>query len=76
MSKEVKDTLVDKQFFLLEKLLTDDCPDVRVVAVEGACRILLLFWETIPSPTITKIITKVFDDMSHDSCIELISSFL
>ncbi|KAJ7952761.1 putative Condensin-2 complex subunit G2 [Quillaja saponaria] len=69
--KEVKDNLLDNQFFLLERLLTDDCPDVRVVAVEGACRILHLFWEIIPSPTITKIITKVFDDMSRDSCNEV-----
>lgn len=70
-TKEVKDTLFDKQFFLLEKLLTDDCPDVRVVAVEGCCRILHLFWELIPSATITKIITKIFDDNSHDLCNEV-----
>lgn len=65
-TKEVKDTLLDKQFFLLEKLLMDDCPDVRVVAVEGCCRVLHLFWEIIPSSTITKMLTKFFDDMSHD----------
>ncbi|GMH14840.1 hypothetical protein Nepgr_016681 [Nepenthes gracilis] len=65
-TKVVKDTLLDKQFFLLERLLTDDCPDVRVVAVEGCCRVLHLFWEVIPSSTITKILTKIFDDMSHD----------
>ncbi|KAF5736222.1 hypothetical protein HS088_TW14G00358 [Tripterygium wilfordii] len=65
-TKEVKDALLDKQFFLLERLLMDDCPDVRVVAVEGCCRILNLFWEVIHSSTITKIITKIFDDMSHD----------
>ncbi|KAK3020809.1 hypothetical protein RJ639_047681 [Escallonia herrerae] len=65
-TKEVKDTLLDKQFFLLEKLLMDECPDVRVVAVEGSCRILHLFWEIIPSSTITKLITKILDDMAHD----------
>ena len=70
-TKEVKDTLLDKQFFLLERLLADDCPDVRVVAVEGSCRILHLFWEIIPSTSITKTITKIFDDMSHDICIEV-----
>ncbi|KAK1588054.1 hypothetical protein Q3G72_019459 [Acer saccharum] len=70
-TKEVKDTLLDKQFFLLEKLLMDDCPDVRVVAVEGCCRILHLFWEIIPSSTITKILTKIFDDVSHDLCNEV-----
>ncbi|KAH9619353.1 hypothetical protein KSS87_002876, partial [Heliosperma pusillum] len=65
-SKEAKDTLLDKEFFLLEKLLKDDCPEVRVVAVEGCCRILRLFWEIIPSSTITKILTIIFDDASHD----------
>lgn len=69
--KEVKDTLLDKQLFLIEKLLMDDCPDVRVVAVEGCCRILHLFWEIIPSSAITKIITKIFDDISHDLCNEV-----
>ncbi|CAA0841052.1 ARM repeat superfamily protein [Striga hermonthica] len=70
-TKEVKDTLLEKQFFLLEKLLMDECPDVRGVAVEGCCRILHMFWEVIPSPTITKIITKISDDMAHDSCSEV-----
>ncbi|XP_059644076.1 uncharacterized protein LOC132285860 [Cornus florida] len=69
--KEVKDTLLDKQFFLLERLLVDECPDVRVIAVEGFCRILHLFWEIIPSSTITKVITKIFDDMTHDTCNEV-----
>ncbi|KAK9284314.1 hypothetical protein L1049_023485 [Liquidambar formosana] len=70
-TKEDKDTLLDKQFFLLEKSLMDDCPDVRAVAVEGSCRILHLFWEIIPPSTITKIITKILDDMSHDICNEV-----
>ncbi|KAK6237763.1 hypothetical protein QUC31_003232 [Theobroma cacao] len=70
-TKEVKDTLLDKQFFLLERLLMDDCPDVRVIAVEGCCRILHLFWEIIPSSTITKIISKIFDDMAYDTCNEV-----
>ncbi|KAE8706340.1 ARM repeat superfamily protein, putative isoform 2 [Hibiscus syriacus] len=70
-TKEAKDTLLDKQFFLLEKLLMDDCPDVRVIAVEGCFRILHLFWEIIPPPTITKMITKVFDEMAYDACSEI-----
>ncbi|CAH2034028.1 unnamed protein product [Thlaspi arvense] len=70
-TKEEKDTLLDKQFYLLEKLMSDECPDVRSVAVEGLCRVFYLFWEVIPSPTITKIITKLFDDMSHESCSEV-----
>ncbi|RDX71533.1 Condensin-2 complex subunit G2, partial [Mucuna pruriens] len=75
-TKEEKDTLLDKQFFLLERLLTDDCPDVRTIAVEGSCRVLHLFWEVIPSPIITKIITKIIDDLSHDVCNEVRLSML
>ncbi|KAK7295138.1 hypothetical protein RJT34_18042 [Clitoria ternatea] len=70
-TKEEKDTLLDKQFFLLEKLLMDDCPEVRSIAVEGCCRVLHLYWEVIPSPIITKILTQIFDDMSHDVCNEV-----
>ncbi|KAL0332337.1 UNVERIFIED_CONTAM: Condensin-2 complex subunit G2 [Sesamum calycinum] len=70
-TKEAKDTLLEKQFFLLDKLLMDECPDVRAVAVEGSCRILYLFWEVIPSPIITKNITRIFDDMAHDACTEV-----
>lgn len=65
-TKEEKDILLEKQFFLLHKLLTDECPAVRVVAVEGCCRVLRLFWEIITPSTITKLLTKVFDDMTHD----------
>ncbi|KAF7828622.1 condensin-2 complex subunit G2 [Senna tora] len=75
-TKEEKDTLLGKQFFLLERLLTDDCPEVRKIAVEGSCRILHLYWEIIPSPTITKILTKIFDDISHDICSEVRLSLL
>ncbi|KAJ9562500.1 hypothetical protein OSB04_007660 [Centaurea solstitialis] len=67
-TRDIKDTLLHKQFFLLEKLLMDVCPDIRAVAVEGSCRILHMFWEIIPSSTITKLITKILDDMAHDAC--------
>ncbi|KAM0032324.1 putative armadillo-like helical, condensin-2 complex subunit G2 [Helianthus debilis subsp. tardiflorus] len=67
-TREAKDTLLHRQFFLIEKLLMDDCPDIRAVAVEGSCRILHMFWEIIPSSTITKFITKILDDMAHDVC--------
>ncbi|KAH6803385.1 hypothetical protein C2S51_031632 [Perilla frutescens var. frutescens] len=70
-TKEAKDTLLEKQFFLLEKLLSDECPDVRVVAVEGSCRTLHQFWEVVPSPIITKMITRIFDHMIYDACTEV-----
>lgn len=66
-SKEEKESLLEKQFVLLEKLLVDDCPDVRSVAVEGACRILRLFWEVVPSTITVKLLSKVMDEMAHDT---------
>ncbi|CAH9118923.1 unnamed protein product, partial [Cuscuta epithymum] len=69
--KEAKDALLEKQIFLMDKLVMDDCPDVRVVAVEGFCRILHMFWEVIPSLTISKILTKIFDQMVYDACTEV-----
>lgn len=71
VTKEVKDALLDKQFFLLDKLLLDDCPEVRTVAVEGSCRILNLFWEVIPSSMITKFLANIINNMSHDTCNEV-----
>ncbi|KAG1347919.1 Condensin-2 complex subunit G2 [Cocos nucifera] len=73
VTKEVKDALLDKQFFLLDKLLLDDCPEVRTVAVEGSCRILNLYWEVIPSSMITKFLANIIDNMSHDMCNEVVS---
>ncbi|KAL2619894.1 hypothetical protein R1flu_000099 [Riccia fluitans] len=66
-SNEEKESLLEKQFGLLEKLLVDPCPDVRSVAVEVVCRILRLFWEVIPSATTVKLLTKVIDEMAFDS---------
>ena len=71
VTKDVNDPLLEKQFFLLDKLLIDDCPEIRAVAVEGICRILNQFWEVIPSPTISKNLSKIVDDMSKDSCNEV-----
>ncbi|VFR00024.1 unnamed protein product [Cuscuta campestris] len=71
---EGKDSLLEKQFFLMDILVMDECPDVRVVAVEGCCRILHMFWEVIPSLTITKTLTKVFDQMVHDACTDVRNS--
>lgn len=64
--KEVKDILFDKEFFLLEKLFKDCCLDVRVVVVEGCCRIFYLFWEIILLLIIIKMIIIIFDDMFCD----------
>ncbi|XP_078437222.1 ARM repeat superfamily protein [Wolffia australiana] len=66
-TREDKTILLERQSFLLEKLLEDDSPDIRSVSVEGCCRVLHHFWEVIPSSTITKMLTKIIDHISHDS---------
>lgn len=71
MNKEGNDLLLEKQFYLLDKLLTDECPAIRVVAVEGSCRVLHLFWEIITPSTITKFLAKIFDDMTKDTSKEV-----
>ncbi|VAH13595.1 hypothetical protein VPH35_006674 [Triticum aestivum] len=71
VTKDVNDPLLEKQFFLLDKLLMDDCPEIRAITVEGICRILNQFWEVVPSPTISKKLSKIVDDMSKDSCNEV-----
>ncbi|GJM95914.1 hypothetical protein PR202_ga12705 [Eleusine coracana subsp. coracana] len=71
VTKDVNDPLLEKQFFLLDKLLMDDCPEIRTVAVEGICRVLNQYWEVVPSPMISKFLRKIVDDMSKDSCNEV-----
>ena len=71
VTKDVNDPLIEKQFFLIDKLLMDDCPEIRTVAVEGICRILNQYWEIVPALTISKFLSKIVDDMSKDSCNEV-----
>ncbi|MCO5567908.1 hypothetical protein L7F22_021604 [Adiantum nelumboides] len=66
-SKEENDILLEKQFFFMERLLTDSCPDVRITAVEGVCRVLRLFWEVVPSGLTVKLLSKVVDEVANDS---------
>ncbi|CAL4917925.1 unnamed protein product [Urochloa decumbens] len=71
VTKDINDPLIEKQFFLIDKLIMDDCPEIRTVAVEGICRILNQYWEIVPAPTISKFLSKIVDDMSKDSCNEV-----
>ncbi|KAI4315064.1 hypothetical protein L6164_027911 [Bauhinia variegata] len=69
--KMERDALLDEQFLLLERLLTDNCPEVRTIAVEGCCRILRLFWQIISAHAKARVIKKIFDEVSHDVCSEV-----
>lgn len=67
VTRDAKESLMLKQFFLIDKLLVDDCPIIRAVSVEGTCRILNIFWEIIPPPTVTRMLTTIFKDISRDT---------
>ncbi|XP_033625419.1 condensin-2 complex subunit G2-like [Asterias rubens] len=65
-NKEDSDALTQKQFDILQDLLDDPCPVVRVTGIHGICRIASVFWEVIPSPTLEGFMTKLVRDMAFD----------
>ncbi len=62
-SREEEEALWQKQFDALFALLGDVAPAVRVVAAQGACRILNLFWEVIPAATARLLLVKLADEL-------------
>ena len=61
------DALLQKQFDALHALLKDDAVPVRVVAVQGVCRVLAHFWELIPAPTAKALLLVLCRDLAHDA---------
>ncbi len=55
------DALLLKQFSELQRLLEDQVPSVRSVAIEGASRILAEYWELIPVRFAKKMLTTMVD---------------
>lgn len=60
------DENLQKQFDLIETVLYDPNPDVRVVAVTGVARILSLFWELIPKKTIQVLVCHLINHLAFD----------
>ena len=48
-TNDVIDDILTKQFQVLERLLLDPVPKVRITAIEGICRILTMYWDLIPT---------------------------
>ena len=48
------------------KLLLDDNPDVRVVAIQGCCSVLCDLWLIIPSNRINEMIKIIIKDLAFD----------
>lgn len=60
------DALLQRQFDALSKLLHDDAPTVRVVGVQGVCRVLSVFWELIPAATAKNLLKVLVTKMAYD----------
>ena len=58
--------LLEQQFKSIEGLLKDPNPECRACAAEGVCRILSLFWETIPKSKSSKLFQLVVSDLAFD----------
>ena len=54
---EVAD-LLQKQLDILQTLLVDPDPHVRIAAIVGVCRILTVYWEAVPLGVIKAYITR------------------
>ena len=51
---------------LLQSLLEDPEPMLRLIAVRGVCRIVGLYWELIPATVVQDFLKRVIDDMAND----------
>lgn len=51
-------SLLQKQLDMLQSLLVDPDPHVRVAAVCGVCRVMAVFWEAIPLGVTKAYITR------------------
>lgn len=59
-------TLLDQQFLAIESLLFDPNPECRACAADGVCRLLALFWETIPKSRCSKFLQILINDLAFD----------
>ena len=62
-SREDDEQLWQKQYNAIFTLLQDKSPAVRVVAVQGVCRLLNLFWEIIPASTARSFLLRLVDEL-------------
>ena len=61
------DALLLKQFSELQRLLEDEIPDVRTIAVEGSARILAEYWNLVPVRFAKKMLTTMVDRLARDA---------
>ncbi|WIA12344.1 hypothetical protein OEZ85_012395 [Tetradesmus obliquus] len=68
-STEEQDELLVRQFQALSDGLTDACPSVRVVAAQGICGVLNLYWEIIPSATTAGFVSRLTSQLAFDAAM-------
>lgn len=61
-----KDEFIQKQFNTLINSLNDCDSRIRVIAVQGICRILNIYWELIPVPFIQNIFNILLNKLLYD----------
>ena len=61
------EALLQRQFTALSEALKDECPSVRVAAVEGTCRILDTYWELMPPATAGALLATLVDELARDA---------
>ncbi|XP_041372219.1 condensin-2 complex subunit G2-like [Gigantopelta aegis] len=61
------DALLQKQLDHLRTLLFDPSHTVRIVVIQGVCRIMSLYWELIPAMVIKAFITPLVQELAHDA---------
>lgn len=66
LTKEQSSVEFDKQFDLLRDLTKDSNPQVRSIAVEGLCKMLMIFWELRPIENSYKMLKAVVEKMAFD----------
>ncbi|KAL8558635.1 hypothetical protein ACOMHN_022558 [Nucella lapillus] len=64
---EDTDLLIQKQFDLMQRLLSDPCPVVRGLTVEGVCRVVSNFLEVIPGEVVQTLLCKLLKELAWDT---------
>ena len=64
---EDRDAEMERQFKDMLVLLTDQVPEVRVVAISGVCNILGKFWLLVPSYVLNKLVGVMIRDLAFDA---------
>jgi hypothetical protein len=67
LSRAENEELIQRQFDGFTELLQDECPLVRVTAVEGVFHAISNYWELIPSNVATGLLGRMVKDSACDA---------